>query len=390
MQRPAHCRPDYAGGGFLNLVASLVAARGGRPRHAPLAALPPEALAAPRNLVFLVVDGLGDRYLAANGRGGALLAARRDSISAVFPSTTASAITTSFTGLSPAEHGLTGWFTYFGEAGCVAAPLPMRVRGAEAPLAARGVSAAQLFPGGSYLDAIADRALVVSWDAIIESDYNRHHCGRAERRAYGSLEGFVDQVVAAVQSGPERKFVYAYWWQFDAVAHRFGVASAKALGHFRDVDRAFGALLERLAGTDTLVVATADHGFVDSAGNEALSLEDAPGLPALLRLPLCGERRIAWCHVQPGRVREFAARAADWLGERADVRPSLELLEEGWLGPGAPHPRIRERIGDMALVMRGSNTVKDKVYGEAQFLHIGNHGGTSEDEMRIPLVVAHT
>ena len=49
---------------------------------------------------------------------------RRAAITSVFPSTTASAITTSYTGRTPLEHGLTGWFAYFGEAGCVGAPLP--------------------------------------------------------------------------------------------------------------------------------------------------------------------------------------------------------------------------------------------------------------------------
>lgn len=354
-----------------------------------LRALPPGNLSDARNLVFLIIDGLGDGYLCRNGGGGQLFGARRQSISAVFPSTTASAITTSFTGLSPLEHGLTGWFTYFGEADCVAAPLPFRMRGGDVPLAARGTTAMQLFPGRSYLDTLDSRAIVVSWNAIIESDYNRHHCGRAERRAYGKLESFVEQVVAAVKSGPERKFIYAYWWQFDAIAHRFGVGSQKALEHFHEIDRAFQALLARLEGTDTRIVATADHGFVDSMPGESLSIDECPGLAAMLRLPLCGERRLAWCHVQPGREEEFAARAAQWLGDRADVRPSRELLEEGWLGPGTPHPRIRERVGDVALVMRERNTVQDRVYGETQFVHIGNHGGTSEDEMRIPLITAH-
>ena len=40
--------------------------------------------------------------------------------------------------------------------------------------------------------------------------------------------------------------------------------------------------------------------------------------------------------------------------------------------------------------MRGRGTVKDWVPGESRHLHIGNHGGMSEDEMRIPLVVAKT
>jgi hypothetical protein len=40
------------------------------------------------------------------------------------------------------------------------------------------------------------------------------------------------------------------------------------------------------------------------------------------------------------------------------------------------------------IVMNGRGTVKDWVPGESRHLHIGNHGGLSEDEMNIPLVVA--
>ena len=75
------------------------------------------------------------------------------------------------------------------------------------------------------------------------------------------------------------------------------------------------------------------------------------------------------------------------VGERADVRPSRELADEGWFGPGTEHARFAERIGDVALVMRGRYTVKDWTPGEARHLHIGNHGGTSADEMMIPLIV---
>jgi hypothetical protein len=33
-------RPEYSGGSLVNLIASIVAARGGEPLHAPLADLP--------------------------------------------------------------------------------------------------------------------------------------------------------------------------------------------------------------------------------------------------------------------------------------------------------------------------------------------------------------
>jgi hypothetical protein len=67
--------------------------------------------------------------------------------------------------------------------------------------------------------------------------------------------------------------------------------------------------------------------------------------------------------------------------------PSEQLVDEGWFGPGTPHPRLKERIGDVALVMHGRYTVKDWTPGESRHLHIGNHGGTHEDEMLIPLIV---
>lgn len=382
MARPAHF-PDYSGDGFVNLIASLVEAAGGAPRHPPLASLPVAELRSARNVVLLIVDGLGDNYLAANGAGGALARSRRGSISAVFPSTTASAITTSFTGATPLEHGLTGWFTYFSEAACVGSPLPYLRRGEKVPL---GAAPGRIFVEPPLFDSLGVRSVVVSWRPIIDSTYNLHHCGRAERRAYDNLEGFLEQTVAAVRSGPERKFVYAYWPDFDALAHRHGVASAEVLAHFRALDAAFGELAARLAGSDTLLVLTADHGFIDSPPEESIDLP--PALAALLRFPLCGERRVAFCHVHDTRA--FVDRAKDALEGRADVRPSRELAEEGWFGTGRAHPKFAERIGDVALVMRGRGTVKDWVAGEPRHLHIGNHGGMSEDEMRIPLVVERT
>ncbi len=384
-------RPDYNGGGLVNLVASLTEACGGSPRHPLLNLLPGAALRGARAIVLVIIDGLGDRFLRRFGAGGELERRRRGALTSVFPSTTASAITTTYTGCTPREHGLTGWYTLFGEAACVAAPLPFHSRGDKRPLGARGVRGADLYSARPLLDTLAVHPVVVTHRSIIDSQYNLHHCGHAERRAYDDLEGFVEQTEAAVKSGPgARKFVYAYWPELDTLSHQHGCESAEARAQFAAVDAAFGSLLRHLAGTDSVVVATADHGFLDSSRTESLELADAPGLQALLRYPLCGERRIAFCHVQEGRAPEFMARAQDWLGERARVCESRTLVDEGWFGAGVPHPRFAERVGDVALLMSGCYTIKDWTPGESRHLHLGNHGGASEEEMMIPLVVAQT
>ena len=375
--------PNYAGGSLVNLIASVVAGCGAPPRHAPLDALAPQAVAQARNVVLFIIDGLGERYLARRGAGGELGRRQRGAITSVFPSTTASAITTSYTGYTPLEHGLTGWFTYFGQAGCVGAALPFRSRGDLQLLSARGVSAAELFSAPSLFKSLPRRSIVVSYREIIGSDYNLRHCEGAERRAYDTLDALVDEVEAAVKSGPEKKFVYAYWPEYDAISHRHGSESAEAFRRFESVDAAFGRLVSKLSGTESLLIATADHGFIDVAAEDCL--EPPAEIASLLRFPLCGERRVAYCHVHSSA--EFMKRAADWLGPRADVRPSCELVDEGWFGPGEPHARLAERVGDVALVMRERYTVKDWLAGEPRHLHIGNHGGTSEDEMTIPLIL---
>ena len=375
--------PDYRGGSLVNLMASIIAACGGAPRHAPLRDF---AIDGAKNVVLFIIDGLGDRYLASRGAGGELERRRRRSITSVFPSTTATAITTSYTGCTPLEHGLTGWFTYFGEAGYVGSPLPFRSRGDNVSLSAKGLSAERAFTAPSLFEQMPVRSIVVTCQDIIDSEYNRRHCRGAETYAYRTLEELITQVEAAVKSGDERKFIYAYWPHYDATSHPHGSQSAAAFRELERIDAGFGALLARLSGTDTLVLATADHGFMDSPPQDALVLPER--LAAQLRFPLCGERRVVYCYVhEPER---FMREAADWLGERADVRPSRELVDEGWFGPGTPHARFGERVGDVTLVMQGRHTLKDWLVGEPRHLHIGNHGGTSEDEMQIPLIVEET
>jgi hypothetical protein len=380
--------PDYRGGSLLNLISSLLAARGGRPLHPPLVALPPASIEGARNVVFLLVDGLGYNYLLDVGRGGALREHLAGKLTSVFPSTTASAITTSFTGRSPAEHGLTGWHGWFPEAGVVAAPLPFRRRGDEAPLVSLGVRPSDLLPGGSVFDAMSCLPFVVSQRRIVDSEYSVHLGGRARRIGYDGLSGMVDAIEAVVRSSPARKYVYAYYPEFDTVSHVHGVGSAQAARRFAAIDAAFATLSGRLVGTDTVLLVSADHGFIDTPRSQALELADHPQLEALLRLPLSGEPRVAFCHVRPGMAVEFMQRARAALGGLADVRPGRELIDAGWFGPGAPHARLGERVGDVALVMREHATIRDRMPGEKSHTMVGNHGGTTEDEMYVPLVVA--
>jgi arylsulfatase A-like enzyme len=154
------------------------------------------------------------------------------------------------------------------------------------------------------------------------------------------------------------------------------------------VDAGFARLLAELAGTDTLVVATADHGFVDTHREKVIELDDHPDLAETLLVPLCGEPRVAYCYVRPSAQRAFEHYVETRLSHCATLARSADLIAQGWFGPGAAHPHLAERIGDYTLVMKDGYAIRDQVPGERRHRQIGVHGGTSEEEMLVPLVVA--
>jgi predicted AlkP superfamily pyrophosphatase or phosphodiesterase len=384
------CLPDYAGGSIVNLVASLMDALGATDRSVPPLSnrTVPALLKGRGRIVLLVVDGMGQAQLAGSTWRGALREHACGTLTSVFPSTTATAITSLMTGEPPSRHGLTGWHMHFPEIDAIGAVLPFQTRGAEQPMTELGLDPARVFDHPALFDRLPVASFALGPERILTSEYNRAHTGRARRIGYGSPEHLFQALLNCLRIDSEPCFVYAYFADFDSTAHRHGVTSAQAQRVLQRFDDAFGAFLAAAAGLDATVVVTADHGFIDSPPERLIQLEDHPVLQATLRLPLCGERRAAYCYVRPERRAEFEAYVTDRLADAVWVFSSHTLIEQGWFGPGPPHPRLNERIGDYTLVAKDDWTVKDWLPGEQRHRQIGVHGGVSEDEMIVPLLIA--
>lgn len=381
---PARVRPDYAGGGLVNLMSSIASALGATSPYPPLRILPPDTLAGARHLVLLVVDGLGHGFL--SGRDGAMRRHLLGPLTSVFPSTTASAIPTFLTGLAPQQHGLTGWHMYFREIGAVVAPLPFHVRTGRHALREAGVTPAQLFGLVPLFDRLPLPSHVLSPRQIVHSDFNIALSGKARRHAYESLDEMVALIAGLLRTSAERSYVHAYWPQLDTLAHEFGVGSPAVAEAFAALDVGFAKLLDVAQETRSRIVVTADHGFIDA--DETIDLDDHPRLRDTLLLPLCGEPRVAYAYVRSGREAQFEDYVRAHLADRIHVFRSEDVLRQGWLGPGTAHPGLRDRIGDFVLIPHGRAILRDWLQGEARYTHIGVHGGLSAAEMLVPLVAS--
>ncbi|NCC53181.1 MAG: hypothetical protein EOM20_18485, partial [Spartobacteria bacterium] len=116
-------RPDYDGGSIVNLMASIINARGGHSPHAELACLPSDRIRPYRKVLYLVLDGLGINQLEAfkKQHPNSVFFGTREyqPISSVFPATTAAAVTTFARGASPAEHAILSWYLFLPDLGVI-------------------------------------------------------------------------------------------------------------------------------------------------------------------------------------------------------------------------------------------------------------------------------
>lgn len=389
MSPPGTAQPDYTGGSIVNLMRSIAEACGAPGLdYSPALHLDAAELDAATNIVLLVVDGMGLDYLERRGRSGAFHDHLRSALTSVFPTTTACAIPAFLTGLAPQQHGLTGWHMYFHEIDRVAAVLPLTPRGGGAFGFAQAELPRRLFSHVPLSARMRRAAHVLSPARISESAFNRFHTAGAARWAYQTRDELFGRL-ADIVSAPGRKYIYAYFPTIDSLAHDHGIGSAQVAGVFRELDSAFARFLERIRGTETHVIVTADHGFIDSPPERLIELDDHPRLTAMLLHPLCGEWRVAYAYVKPDCRAAFTDYVAAELGHAATLYRSEELVERGWFGLGAEHPRLRARIGDFTLVMKDNWTIKDWLPQEKRHTQIGTHGGTSAAETFVPLIVAH-
>jgi hypothetical protein len=381
--------PDYTGGGVLNLMSSLVAAQGGPATgYSACSLLEGSDLGQARQVLLLVVDGLGWNYLNRVGAGGHLHSHCLGSLTSVAPPTTAAAIPMFFTAAPPARHGFTGWFTWLRELGCVSAVLPYVTRHGHLPLGDKSPGPLELSQCEPITNRLPVACHVISPRHIAHSVFNRGFSGSAEIHPYDDMNGFFCIVRDTLQSGAGRKYVHAYWADLDTIAHVHGIGSDEARQQLEQFDHYFGQLLQELRGTDTAVVVTADHGFVDVPSERVVRMGDHPELADCLSLPLCGEPRMAYCYVKPGRQEQLERYVNSELAEQMTLSASQDLIDQGLFGPGPTHPQLAHRVGDCTLLLKENYMIKDHLPGEHDFELIGMHGGLSEDELYVPLVYA--
>lgn len=383
---------DYDGACIANLAAAVASRFGAMPTISPLRSSLDQSIRLTDRLnaaqtVFLVVlDGVGTRQLSSHCPNGALAAHQQSTLTSVFPSSTAPAITSLLTASAPAAHGNPAWYAHLPDVDRVVRTLPMNVRGYPAESVPDDLWSWQ---GWTSRVQPATECKAFQPRAIFDSAYSRQALAGCERIAYDDPVELVTLVAAiAKQRSSVDRFVYIYLPQFDSTAHDYGWQSDQARECLQGFDAWFERCQTELSGSDALMLVLADHGFIDIAPECQHRLSDFPRVKACLQAPLAGEPRTVFCRVAPDLEQAFlVALQNSSLGEVCDCARTADLIAAGWFGPSL-HADFSARCGTHVLLMSDGHTLTDSMENERPMHFIGMHGGMAIDEMQVPLIVA--
>lgn len=384
--------PEYNDNSIVNLMSTILTHFEVDSPYSNLKIFPPNELVDDETIVLLIIDGLGYNFLNEHGRDSFLYKNLKGKITSVFPTTTAAAMTTFYSGIAPQNHGVPAWFTYLREIGMVSVILPFKTRGfRNFDYEKNKIKPSDIFLFKSLFEHLKCDYYSILPKAIKGSAYSNFVMKGSTQIGYRNLDDFFNKIKSTTlrKSVKIKKYIIAYWSKFDAISHDDGIQSQAALMHFRELDKKIAEFSSKLIKKDSKIrlIITADHGLIDTTHEHTIWLKDHPILNETLTLPVCGEPRAPFFYVRPSKTTDFENYIRTHLNHAGELMKGETLIKENYFGLYEPNKQLFNRTGDYILLMKDNYILRDQLIGETRHELIGNHGGLSDDELFVPLII---
>ena len=336
-----------------------------------------------RNIVFIVLDGLGEHILNDISKKGYFNRNKIDVVTSVYPSTTTAALTAYYSGKTPYETGWIAWSQYFKEYG----------------RAIDMFSHKESYLGDTIKNPLID---VFKEDMYYESIFNRIEKENpkikafeiepeyAERRGKRRIiSDNLDEALTEIKdvcSIDGDNFIFVYSDNPDGVLHKFGTDSKEASDFVLEAERKIKKLREEL-NKETLIIISADHGHKNI--NKSYEITDYPEIMECLIMPPSLESRVISFWVKEEMKKTFEERFNKKFEKEFWLMTKKEFLDEyKFLGDGIKHKKIDDFIGNyIALSTKGSMIRLETFLSEGKPIKKSTHCGLSKEEMEVPVIV---
>ncbi len=335
-----------------------------------------------RNVVFLVLDGMGEHILGNISPNGYFAENKIDCVTSVYPSTTTAALTTYYAGKPPYETGWIAWSQYFKE---------------------YGRSLDMLSHKESYLKEDISKARMNVFEKIVNYTpvFEQIESASPKVRAFEVMPKYsdrrsrrtvtaddIDEIMENIEvlcELPGENFIMAYSDKPDGLLHKFGTDSDEAKEYVLEAEKKVKELAEKLSD-DTLIIISADHGHKNI--EKAYSLLEYPEIMECLYMPMALESRTVTFWVKDDMKKVFEERFNSIFKDEFWLMTKEEFLEKHFLGYGEKHPKIDEFLGNyIALSISSSIITIETFLAEGKPVKKSTHCGLTEDEMEVPVIV---
>lgn len=397
--------PRYDGHSILNIPSTILSLFGVKPNKTLLDRGYYQSIKDTEKILFFLVDGLGwdlfnkealkYPFFQKLSKSGQF-----NQITSVFPSTTAAAITTINSGLSPYEHGLLEWNLFFEEFDCVIQTLPFLAVLPEDDEKIKGASGLELFNQETIyekLNKVNIHSYVFLHRTYLTSPYNQAASRGSSIITYTNIAELVVSLRKLLSETPGRAYFYVYWGAIDGASHTFSPHSEQAKAEVSllsyMLEHEFVKKLDKQTASSVGLMLTADHGQVPVNPAETIYLNEIKDIENYFAtssssriIPPTGGARDVFLTVTEEKWDEAVKVLRDYLGDRATVVKMSEVVSKGWFGNGQPHSKFDKRVGNILVLPSGYNTVWYKYAPEIEFSLLGHHGGLTPEEMLVPLI----
>jgi predicted AlkP superfamily pyrophosphatase or phosphodiesterase len=329
----------------------------------------PAPVESARNVVLLVVDGLGWHQLQAHKQFMPTLSSMVGAaITTVAPTTTVTALTSITTGLAPGEHGMMGYRMDMGR------QVVQMLRWGDDKGDLRSLYPPEIVqPTPPFMGSSVP---VVSKAEFDSTAFTAAHLRGTRSYGWRAASSIAVTVGSLLRGG--QQFVYAYYDGVDKIAHERGFGEFYE-AELRTVDRLIGDIAEQLT-PDSVLLVTADHGQVHVGTNTIVPHADVVAGVAYQS----GEGRFRWLHTKGGATEDVLAAAKSHYADVAWIVSRDEAIDGGWFGPRVTDA-ARKRLGDVALLPFTDTSFED-AGDTGPFQLVCRHGSLTEAEVDVPLL----
>ena len=335
-----------------------------------------------KNVVFIILDGMGEHILEKVSPTGYFRKKEIDCITSVYPSTTTAALTTYYSGKPPYETGWIAWSQYFKEYGRDIDMLSHRESYTSRDLKNARINVFDTIVKYKSVFEQIEEALPNIKAYEITPSYS-------DKRAKRSIRAdSIDEIIMNIETlckNPDEKFILAYCDNPDGLLHKFGTDSEEVKEFIENIERKIEDMCKNLT-EDTVVIISADHGHKDI--NKAYSILDYPEIQKCLILPPSLESRVVTFWVKEDMKEEFVKNFNKNFENDFWLMTKEEFLEKNMLGFGKKHPKIDDFIGNYIALSISDSIIKLETYlTEGKKLKKSTHCGLTKEEMEVPVII---